>query len=159
MIFLGKMKRYLRCEEASMRKLRLFFKKTRLRCFSPFILCFYMTACAAPLIALGLGAAGGVAAYKYYEGTSIVVFKAPFMETWDATLAALEQMNMKVENSSYDQTSGKIGAKRTDNKPVYISVKYKSATETEVTIGVGPLGHKEGSDAIAKKIREILFEK
>ena len=122
------------------------------------VLCFFLTACAAPLIAFGFGAAGGVVAYRYHEGQTIVVYEAPFANTWDATLIALNQMQMRVESSSHDISSGKITAKRADNKLVYISVKYQSADKTEAKIGVGPVGDKQGSDAIAKKIREVLFK-
>jgi len=98
--------------------------------------CFFLAACAAPLIAFGLGAAGGIAYYKYQEGQTIVVYEAPFSKTWDATLVALDQMQLRVESSSHSISSGQITVK----------------------IGVGSVGDKEGSDAIAKKIREILFE-
>ncbi|MFO7738731.1 MAG: DUF3568 family protein [Desulfatiglandaceae bacterium] len=122
------------------------------------VLCFFPAACAAPLIAFGLGAAGGIAYYKYQEGQTIVVYEAPFSKTWDATLVALDQMQVRVESSSHSISSGKITAKRPDSQSVYISVTYQSADKTEVKIGVGSVGDKEGSDAIAKKIREILFE-
>ena len=126
-------------------------------CVTLLILCFILTACAAPLIAFGLGTAGGVVAYRYHEGQTIVVYEAPFEKTWDATLVALNQMQMRVESSSHDISSGKITAKRADKTLVYISVKYQSADRTETKIGVGPVGDKEGSDAIAKKVREVLF--
>ena len=124
----------------------------------PLILCLFLTACAAPLVAFGLGAAGGIAAYKYSEGKTTVVYEAPFEKTWDATLVALDQMKIQVVSSSHNISSGKITAKRADNKSVHISVKYQSTDNTEAKIGVGPIGDKEGSDAIAKKIREVLFK-
>lgn len=126
--------------------------------FSLLVLCCFATACAAPLIAFGLGAAGGIAGYKYHEGQTVVVYEAPFVNTWDATLAALEEMQMQVESSSHTMSTGQIKAKRPDREPVYISVKYQSANRTEVKIGVGSLGNRQGSDAIAKQIREVLFE-
>ena len=140
-----------------MEKCYRLLRRNGVRCVTLLIFCFIMTACAAPLIAFGLGAAGGVVGYKYHEGQTIIVYEAPFAKTWDATLVALNQMQMRVESSSHNINSGKITAKRADNKMVYISVKYQSADKTEVKIGVGPVGDKEGSDAIAKKIREVLF--
>ena len=71
-------------------------------CVTLLILCFILTACAAPLIAFGLGTAGGVVAYRYHEGQTIVVYEAPFEKTWDATLVALNQMQMRVESSSHN---------------------------------------------------------
>ncbi|MCG2779247.1 MAG: DUF3568 domain-containing protein [Desulfobacterales bacterium] len=80
------------------------------------------------------------------------------METWDATLKALNQMNIKVESSSHDMTSGKIKAERADNQRVAVSLRYKSAKETEVVIGVGTLGDQNVSMAIKEEIRKVLVK-
>ena len=100
----------------------------------------------------------GIAGYKYYKGTLVVIYEAPFVETWNAALEALARMNISIESSDYDLTSGNIEAKRSDNKPVSISVKYKSTNETEVVIRVGYIGEKEASESIKEWIRKVLFE-
>jgi uncharacterized lipoprotein len=113
----------------------------------------------APLILFGAGGAAGVAGYKYYEGGLIVIYEAPYMETWDATLVALEQMNLVVERTDHDLTKGTIVAKRVDKSPVSVSLEYKSARETEAVIRVGHLGDEKASEAIKDKIRDVLFKK
>lgn len=119
------------------------------------ISCFLLIGCA-PLVFFGAGTAAGVAGYKYYEGALTVIYQAPFMQTWDASLQALNQMNLSVLNSPHDTTSGKITARQADDKPVTVSLKYKSAQETEVIIRVGHLGDKNRSMAIKEEIRKIL---
>jgi uncharacterized lipoprotein len=114
--------------------------------------------CAAPIVFFGAGTAAGVVGYKYYEGSLAVIFQSPFMETWDATLKALNQMNIRIESSSHDITSGKIKAKRGDNQRVAVSLNYKSAQETEVVIRVGALGNQNASMAIKEEIRKILVK-
>lgn len=130
----------------------------KVKLFVQILFCFLLMGCAAPVVFFGAGAAAGVVGYKYYEGALAVIFQSPFMETWDATLMALNKMNIKLESSSHDLTSGKIKAKRGDNERVTISLKYKSAQETEVVIKVGTLGDQNASMAIKEEIRKVLVK-
>ncbi|MBW1682637.1 MAG: DUF3568 family protein [Deltaproteobacteria bacterium] len=120
--------------------------------------CILAAGCAAPVGFFLAGGAAGVAGYKYYQGGLTVVYRAPFMETWDAALAATRKLGMLVERSDHDLTTGKIVVKRADGSPVSISLEYKTAKETQVVIRVGHLGDKEASIAIKDKIRDELFK-
>jgi uncharacterized protein YijF (DUF1287 family) len=80
------------------------------------------------------------------------------METWDAALTAVENMNLPVQEKKHDLTTGKIVAKRTDKKEVHITVKYVSSQETEVVIRVGFFGDQEASMAVKEEIRKVLFK-
>lgn len=128
----------------------------KIKYFIQIIACFVLVSCAPPLIFFGAGAAAGVAGYRFYEGALTVIFQAPFMDTWDATLKALDKMDIEVESSSHKITSGKIKAKRGDKEPVTISLKYNSAKETEVVIKVGYMGNQDISMTIKEEIRKIL---
>ena len=127
------------------------------KCLMSIVLCFLLAGCAA-LVVFGAGTATGVVGYKYYKGTLNVIFQAPYMETWNASLEALKQMDTKVERSDHSLVKGEIQAKNTEQKSVTISVKYKSEKETEVVIRVGFLGDKDASMAIKERIRKVLFE-
>ena len=109
------------------------------------IFCFSLAGCA-PAIFLG-GAAAGVAGYKFYEGSLEVIYQAPYMDTWDAALRVLERTNIEVTDKKHDYTSGKIEAMGVDEKEIRISVKYKSAEETEVKIRVGVFGDESASNS------------
>jgi hypothetical protein len=130
----------------------------RVKCVVLIALCLLLTGCAAAVF-FGAGAAAGVASIKWYQGGLTVVFKAPFMETWDASSAALQDMKLKIESSKHDLTSGKLHAVRADTKDVTISLKYKSASETEAVIRVGLFGDKDASLAIKERIRTILVKR
>ena len=127
------------------------------RWFTLAVLMLFLMGCA-PLIFFGAGSAAGVAGYKYYKGALIVVYEAPFADTWDATLTALDNMMIKVDSSSHDLTKGKISGTRPEKEPVKISLEYKSAQETEVEIRVGILGNKEISMAIKEEIRKSIVK-
>jgi uncharacterized protein YijF (DUF1287 family) len=80
------------------------------------------------------------------------------MKTWDATLKALENMQMEVREQKHDLTAGTIVAKRADKKEVHIRISYMSSEETEVVIRVGFFGDQEASMAIKEEIRKVLFK-
>jgi len=104
------------------------------------------------------GTAAGVGGYKFYKGSLTVIYQAPYMDTWDATLRALDKMNLQIESKKHDLTKGKIKARTADNKQVHISLKYKSSEQTEVVIRVGIFGDKAASMVIKDEIRKELFE-
>ena len=119
------------------------------------ILC--LTGCAS-LFLFGSGAGMGVGGYKYVKGSFTVIFQAPYMRTWDATLEALTNMNFRTKEKDHDLTKGKIGGNAADDQWVSITVEYKSSQETEVVIRVGLFGDEKASIAIKEEIRKILFK-
>jgi hypothetical protein len=131
--------------------------RMRAKWLLPVVLGFFLTGCAAVAF-FGVGAAAGVASIKYYQGALTVVLDAPFIDTWDARLKALEDLKFRVEKSDHDLTSGKIHAKGADAKDVSISLKYKSAKQTEALIRVGVFGDEGASMAIKERIRRILVK-
>jgi hypothetical protein len=121
-------------------------------------LMLFLAGCAAPIVYFGAGSAAGIAGYKYYRGSLTVVYEAPYMETWDAALRAIENMDLQVREKKHDLTTGKIVAKRADNKKVHITIEYLSSQETEVVIRVGFFGNQDASMAIKEEIRKVLFK-
>jgi hypothetical protein len=128
----------------------------RLRSLLLVVLFLLSTGCAG-VVFFGAGAATGVVGYKYYKGALTVVFEAPLMKTFDATLTTLKNQDIKVESTDRDLTSAKIVGRRSDKKPVTISLTYRSAKETEVVIRVGHLGNKEESVVLKDEITKVLF--
>ncbi len=111
----------------------------------PFV--FVILSGCAPLIFLGAGTAAGVAGFKYYDGALNVIYQAPYMDTWDASLSALSRMNLKVEKSDHDLKKGQIVAKRPDGTRVTLSVEYKSSNETG---GRNPGGFFRGRGGVGR---------
>jgi hypothetical protein len=109
-------------------------------------------------VALVAGAAAGIAGYKYFEGSLTVVYNAPFKNTWKASLEAIEDMELKIEDKNHKLSSGKIKARRTDDTVVAVSMKYLSSDQTEVTIKVGLFGDEAESNNIKDKIADVLFK-
>ena len=122
------------------------------------LLVFLFLAGCTSLVLFGAGTGMGVGGYKYVKGSFTVIFQAPYMKTWDATLKALERMNFKIETHEHDLTAGMIEAKGAEDRWLRITLQYKSSQETEVVIRVGLLGDEEASMAIKEEIRKVLIE-
>ena len=130
----------------------------KLRYIFSLLLCLCLTSCA-PMLFLG-GAAAGVGGYKYYNDVLTVVYEASFDNTWDASVKALEDLGFTIENKTEELGSGKISTKEDEkNKKINLTLEYRSAQETEVTIRVGLLGNKTASAVIKDKIESLLFKK
>jgi uncharacterized lipoprotein len=111
------------------------------------------------MIFLG-GAAAGISGYKYYKEVLTVVYEAPFDDTWDASIKALEDMGLTIENQTKELGSGKISTKEDEkNKKVNLTLQYKSPQETEVKIRVGLLGDETASNVIKDRIAGCLYKK
>ncbi len=119
------------------------------------LISFFFAGCA-PLAFIG-GAALGVGGYKYYNGALIVIYKAPFNKTWDASVSALENLDYQIYESNKKMTSGTIITTGTLKERIKLSLKYVSLEETEVTIRVGLLGDKAASNKIKDKIGALVF--
>ena len=121
------------------------------------LISFVFTGCA-PAAFIG-GAAIGVGGYKYYNSSLIVIYRAPFDKTWDASLSALEKLDYQVYESKRKMTSGKISTTGSMSEKIKLTVKYVSLEETEVTIRVGLMGDEVISGKIKDKISDIMFNK
>jgi uncharacterized lipoprotein len=126
-------------------------------CIFALLLSFAFSGCVP--MAMMVGAAAGIGGYKYVEGNMTVIFNAPFKSTWQASLDALEGMNLKIEDKDHGLTSGKIKARRADDTVVAVSMEYISADQTQATIKVGLFGDEKESNSIKDKIADILFKK
>jgi hypothetical protein len=126
-------------------------------CVFPLLLALIFSSCVP--VAMVVGAAAGIGGYKYIEGNMTIIFNAPFKNTWQASLDALEGMNLKIEGKDHGTTSGKIKARRSDDTVITISMEYMSAEQTRAAIKVGLFGDEKESNAIKDKIGEIIFKK
>ena len=130
-------------------------RKTRYFIF--LLICVCVSGCAS-VVLFGAGTVAGIGGYKYYNGSLVVVYQAPYIKTWDAATLALRDMDLVIESSKHDQITGKIKARRADKVPVTVALKYLSADETEAKIRVGLMGDEPTSNVIKDNIGKVLFK-
>lgn len=105
---------------------------------------------------IGVGAGAGVGTYSYTKGELALDYPYPFDRTWEASLAAVERLDIQLIQEGRDSLGGKITGKRTDGKVVVIKVKDKGLGVTRVGVRVGTFGNREGSHKIQETILAIL---
>ena len=110
----------------------------------------------APLVIAGAGAATGVATYAYIKGVLKVEYPRAYERVWRATVAALKDCQIKIEETKKDHISGKIKGKRADGTPVTVKVINKASNVTVVKIRVGLFGNKNASLIIKEAIDRRL---
>lgn len=118
-----------------------------------------LSVCAAGLLqgclvaAVGLGAAGTIA---YVRGDLEAVESAKLDVVYDATLKALDKLELKVTTKSKDALSSMIVARDAQDKK--ITIKFKAVTEeaTKLYIRVGVFGSETKSRLLYQEIHENL---
>lgn len=111
-------------------------------------------ACALMLVGAGAGAGGGTVAYV--QGEHSQVHAGNYERVWSATLAALNQMNIKVIKTEKDALSGTISARRADDTSVTVKVEPTGTDTTTVKIRVGMFGDRAASESIQARIVSSL---
>jgi hypothetical protein len=124
------------------------------------LLCCFLiglSACSKKWVAIGAAAAAvGAGAYYYVKGDLKRNYDAPMDKTWDATVKALEALQINVESKQNDALTGVINGKLADGKSYTVNVKRLGENLTEVGIRVGTFGDRERAEAIHDKILSNL---
>ena len=113
-----------------------------------------VSGCAAVLV--GAGAGGGIAGYSYIKGQLIQEYSASLEATWNASLAAVKDLELTVTTSQKDRLGGRIIARRPDDTRIAIDLEPHSAEVTRVKIRVGTFGDPEASARINEAIKRRL---
>jgi hypothetical protein len=122
----------------------------------PWLLTVLLLAGCATAAMVGVGAGAGVGTYSYTRGELALDYPYPFDRTWDASLAAVEKLDIQLTQQGRDSLGGRITGKRTDGKVVVIKVKDKGLGVTHVGVRVGTFGNREASRKIQETILAIL---
>ena len=98
----------------------------------------------------------GSGTYSYVSGRLSWVYPVPLIEAWQATLQALQELNLRVLNKTLDGLGGEIDAQRADQTTVDVDLKPLSDRTTEVSVRIGTFGDYEQSKNIHETIRTRL---
>ncbi|NIQ37758.1 MAG: DUF3568 family protein [Proteobacteria bacterium] len=105
---------------------------------------------------VGIGGGSGLGTYSYVKGELKVLYPFPYDRTWDASLTALEKLNINVTSQQRDALNGRIKGRRGDGKGVLIKIENKGLDVTEVGIRVGTFGDQDASRKIQQTIINVL---
>jgi hypothetical protein len=107
-------------------------------------LCLLMLSGCAVML-LGAGAAAGIGAYKYVEGTMEKDYPRPMQPTYQACISAANTMGLRVAQQHYGQTESRIEAVQPPNTTVKIQLVARPNNITTVKVRFGMMGNEDQS--------------
>ena len=116
---------------------------------------FILTGCLAAA-AVGGAAAAGAGTVAYIKGELKATEEATLNKTWEATVAAIDELQFLVVNKIKDNVSAELEAKTADNKTVKIQLKRVTDNLTDISIRIGTFGDESLSRYILSKIEARL---
>jgi hypothetical protein len=111
--------------------------------------CVLFTLTLAGCAALLLGGAAGAGGAVYIKGELKEDMSASVPRVHHATIAALKELNLPVNEDIHDKLSAKIQSRFADGAEVWIAIESVTAESSKVTIRVGVMGDEQ-------KARQIL---
>jgi Protein of unknown function (DUF3568) len=105
------------------------------------------------LFVVGGAAAAGAGGYAYVKGEVKSTEGASLDRAWQATLAAMKDLEYTVTKQGKDALAGELTARNAIGKEIYIYEKKVSDTATEISIRVGTFGDEAVSRTILMKIK------
>jgi len=106
----------------------------------------------APLIAAGVGAGVGVGSYKYVDGNLKRDYLGPMPAVWQATLVAMDELNVAANVEEKDHFGGLVKGVMHDGTEIRVKLTRQSENSTEVAVRVGIFGDRDKSEIIHNKI-------
>ena len=103
--------------------------------------------------AVGAAAAGTVA---YVRGDLQAAENAPIDKVYDASLAAMEELEIPVISKAKDALSARITGRDAADKKIAIRLKATAEDTTRLSIRIGLFGSETKSRLIHQKIKEYL---
>jgi hypothetical protein len=114
----------------------------------------FMSGCA--LFVVGAAAGAGAAGYAYVDGEEKATESASLDRTWNATLAAMKDLEFPVTSQAKDALTANLTARNASNTSISIKLEKLSSTSTEIRIRVGTFGDETLSRTILNKISSGL---
>ena len=116
-----------------------------------------LNACATRAVVAGAAAAGaGVGSYFYVKGELERDYEAPVEKVWQATLQAVEELNLATDSKQHDAFGGEIKGRMSDGTGFKIELERKGEKLTNVGVRIGAFGDRTKSEAIHEKIHSKL---
>jgi uncharacterized protein YceK len=98
----------------------------------------------------------GAGTYNRASGWLSWAYPVPLERSYQATLVALERLDLRIQTKTLDGLEGRIKAIRADRTTVKVYLKPITDRTTEVKVKIGTFGDQEQAEYIHKNIRTQL---
>ena len=117
-------------------------------------LCASLGGCATT--AVGGGSSAMVGTYSYVTRELEVVYGVPLADIWPRTLAAMESLQLHIDQQHVDGLGGDIAARRADGTAVQVNLRNVGDHSTGISVRIGFFGDREQSERVHRAIRQQL---
>ena len=115
----------------------------------------FASGCAAMML-MSLGGAAAIGSYKWIEGTMEKDYPRSIQDTWNATLAACKDMQLKISGQQYNPIESKIEAVAPPDTNVKIQLVARPNQITTVKVRFGLMGNLDASAYFHRRILHHL---
>lgn len=115
-----------------------------------------LTAGCVETMLLSLGASAAIGSYKWMEGTMEKDYPRPMQETWNATLKACNDLQLKISSQQYSPVESKIEATAPPDTSVKIQLVARPNQITTVKVRFGMMGNVDASAYFHRRVMEHL---
>lgn len=109
-----------------------------------------------PMILMSLGGAAAIGSYKWVEGTMEKDYPRSMQDTWNATLAACKDMQLKIQTQQFNPTESTIEAMAPPDTNVKIQLIARPNQITTVKVRFGLMGNQDASAYFHRRILQHL---
>jgi hypothetical protein len=106
--------------------------------------------------AVGGGASPIAGTYSYFTRELEVVYGVPLADIWPRTLAAVEGLQLHIDQQHIDGLGGDITARRADGTAVRVELRNVGDHSTGISVRIGFFGDREQSERVQRAIRQQL---
>lgn len=111
-----------------------------------------LNGCVTTAVGGGTNAAAGT--YNYFSRNLEILYGIPLADVWPRALAAVESLQLHIDQQRIDGLGGEIQARRPDGTRVYVFLKPIGDHSTSVSVRVGFWGDREMSERVQRAIRQ-----
>jgi hypothetical protein len=111
------------------------------------------------LVAVGVVAVAGAGGWQWYKGEIKAIEQAPLDKCWNATLAAMKDLEYPVTYKAKDALAAELKAVNSSGKTIDINLKKLDNNSTEIRVRVGTFGDEPLSRTIIGKIEDHILGK
>ena len=115
-----------------------------------------LTAGCVETMLIGLGASAAIGSYKWMEGTMEKDYPRAMQETWNATLKAGDDLQLKIASQQYNPMESKIEAVAPPDTNVKIQLIARPNQITTVKVRFGLMGNVDASAYFHRRIMHHL---
>ena len=109
-----------------------------------------------PMVLMSLGGAAAIGSYKWIEGTMEKDYPRSMQDTWNATLKACGDLQLKITSQQYNPVESKIEAVAPPDTNVKIQLVARPNQITTLKVRFGLMGNVDASAYFHRRVMHHL---